>query len=86
MRKLIVLPCVAFLTAAAPANSAPQAIANQVAPSDSQQAVSVSGGGNASQAEEKKICKQLETSGSRLPRRACLTEKEWKQLRDEMEQ
>jgi len=32
---------------------------------------------------EKKICKQLDLSGSRLPRKACLTAKEWKQVEDE---
>jgi hypothetical protein len=35
-------------------------------------------------AEEKKICKQLDMSGSRLPHRACLTAKEWKQIQDDM--
>ena len=66
MGKLILLPCVALLTAAAPATSAP-AVTNQVAQSDAQQAVSLSGGRTAQQpAEEKKICKQLPTTGSRL--------------------
>jgi len=31
-------------------------------------------------AGEKKICKQLPSSSSRLPQRVCLTEKEWKQV------
>jgi hypothetical protein len=35
-------------------------------------------------AGEKKICKQLDMSGSRLPHRACLTAKEWKQIQDDM--
>jgi hypothetical protein len=83
MRKLILLPCVALLTAAAPANSAPQ-VATQIAPSDAQKAVTLSGNGkDAAAAQEKKICKQLPTSGSRLPNRACLTAKEWKQVQDE---
>jgi hypothetical protein len=82
MRKLILLPCVALLTAAAPANSAPQ-IANQIAPSESQKAIALSGGGKSAAAEEKKICKQLPTTGSRLPKRACFTAAEWKQIDDE---
>jgi len=85
MRKLIVLPCVAFLTAAAPANSAP-AIANQVAPSDAEQAVSLSGGKTAPAVQEKRTCKLLPSSGTRLSKRACLTEKEWKQLEAEFGQ
>ena len=82
MRKLILLPCVALLTAAAPANAAPPPVASQVAaPSDSQQPVSLNGGRSVQPTtEEKKICKQLPTSGSRLPNRACLTAKEWKQV------
>ena len=31
-------------------------------------------------AAEKKICRQLPSSSSRLPQRVCLTEKEWKQV------
>lgn len=31
-------------------------------------------------AEDKKICKQLPSSSSRLPQRVCLTEKQWKQV------
>jgi hypothetical protein len=34
-------------------------------------------------AGEKKICKQLPSSSSRLPQRVCLTEKEWKQVDDD---
>ena len=79
MGKLILLPCAALL-AAAPATSAPPAVANQIAPSEAQQAVTLSGGGKAAQSAEKKICKNLPSSYSRLPNRACLTEREWKQL------
>ena len=87
MRKLILLPCVALLTAAAPAASEPAPLANQIAPSEAQQAVALSGGRDVqAPAAEKKICKQLESTGSRLPRRACLTAREWKQLQDQMEQ
>ena len=31
-------------------------------------------------AGERKICKQLPSSSSRLPQRVCLTEKQWKQV------
>jgi hypothetical protein len=33
--------------------------------------------------EEKKICKQLASSYSRMTKRTCLTEKEWKQVEQE---
>lgn len=84
MRKLILLPCVALLTAAAPASAQPQ-VAQQIAPSDAQKAVALSSGDKQTVApEEKKICKQLPTSGSRLPNRACLTAKEWKQVEEDL--
>ena len=82
MRKLIL--CVALLTAAAPAYSEPQ-VAQQIAPSDAQKAVALSGGEKQAAApQEKKICKQLPTTGSRLPNRACLTEKQWKQVEEDL--
>jgi hypothetical protein len=31
---------------------------------------------------EKKICKRLETSGTRMTERACLTKAEWKKIED----
>jgi len=87
MTKLIVLPCVVLLTAAAPSASSPQGTSKQIAPSDTQQSANSSGGANVSEAapQEKKICKQLPTSGSRLPNRACLTEREWKQVEQDLE-
>lgn len=87
MKKLILLPCLTLLVAAAPAASAPAPLASEIAPSDAQQAVSLSAGGKKVQATgEKKICRQLETTGSRLPRRACLTEREWRKLQSELDQ
>lgn len=84
MRMLILLPCIALLTAAAPGFAEPQ-VAQQIAPSDAQKAVALSGGEKSAAAtEEKKICKQLPTSGSRLPNRACLTEKQWKQVEEDL--
>lgn len=37
------------------------------------------------QAQEKKICKQLPSSYSRMTKRTCLTEKEWKQVEQQSE-
>jgi hypothetical protein len=87
MSKLIVLPCVVLLIAAAPSTSAQQGTSKQIAPSDTQQGANSSGGASLSEAQpqEKKICRQLPTSGSRLPNRACLTERQWKQVEEDME-
>jgi len=41
--------------------------------------------GKAVAAAEKKICKQLPSSNSRLPNRVCLTAKEWKQVETEVD-
>jgi hypothetical protein len=84
MHKLAVLPCVTLLAAAATATSAPQVPANQIAPSDPQQAANLSGGKATEAVQDKKICKQLPSSTSRLPNRVCLTEKEWKQVEEDM--
>jgi len=85
MYKLILLPCFALLAATAPAQSAPTAVAGQIAQSDAQKAVDLSGGKQAGAPEEKKICKQLPSTGSRLPNKACLTAKEWKQVEQDLE-
>jgi hypothetical protein len=37
-------------------------------------------------APEKKICKQLPSSYSRMTKRTCLTEKEWKQVEAEAQE
>ena len=88
MRSFMFLPCFALLAAAAPAATNPPPVTSQVAPStDVQAATSAAGGGAAAKAvasQDKKICKQLPTSGSRLPNRACLTAKEWKQVEDDL--
>lgn len=88
MRKSYLLPCAFLLAAAAPAQAAPNAVVKQVAPSEVQQSVTLSGGSAAQPAQpvqEKKICKQLPTTGSRLPNKACLTEREWKQVEDDLQ-
>jgi hypothetical protein len=81
------LPCVALLVAAAPGSSNPPPVASQVSPSNDLQATTPTGGGAGAKAvaqDDKKICKQLPTSGSRLPNRACLTAKQWKQVEDDL--
>lgn len=81
MRKLILFPCVALLTAAAPANATPPPVASQAAPSDTQQPVALNGGGRTAQpADDKKICKYLPSSYTRMTQRACLTKEQWKQV------
>jgi len=68
MRKLITASCIAFLTAAAvPATAAQTPNQDKAAKAN----------------VEKKICKQLPSTGSRLPNKACLTAKEWKQVEEE---
>jgi hypothetical protein len=88
MRALMFLPCVALLVAAAPGSSNPPPVASQVAPSTELQATTPpSGGGAPNRAVatgDKKICRQLPSSSSRLPNRACLTEREWKQVEDDL--
>jgi len=88
MRSFMLLPCFALLIAAAPASSNPPPVSSQVSPGTELQAVAPpTGGGAGSKAvaqEDKKICKQLETTGSRLPRRACLTANEWKQVEEDL--
>jgi len=84
MRKLILLPCVALLTAAAPSTAAPPAVSNQVAPSDSQ--VAVGGGAKADpRAPDKKICKELPSSFTRMTEKVCLTKDQWKRVEEEVE-
>ena len=84
MRKFILLPTVALLTAAAPANSAPPQVASQAAaPTDSQQPITLNGGKAAPQAGEQKVCKYLPSSYTRMTKRTCLTKEEWKQVERE---
>jgi hypothetical protein len=83
MRSLKLLTCVSLLAAGAAANAAPP-IANQVAPSDTGQALNLSVGGKAAIVADKKICRQLPSSSSRLPNRVCLTDRQWRQVEDDM--
>jgi hypothetical protein len=87
MRTYMLFPCFALLVAAAPASSNPPPVASQVSPGTELQAVAPpAGGGKLKQVADpdKKICKQLATTGSRLPRRACLTANEWKQVEEDL--
>ena len=87
MRIFMLLPSAFVLLAAAPAPSGRPPVASQIAPQDDQQALSPpTGGGLAakSQADEKKICRQLPSSTSRLRNRACLTAKEWQMVEDDL--
>ena len=74
-----------FLTALVAASLvATPAAATATEPSANQPAAAAAPAAkNAASTEEKKICKQLDLSGSRLPRRACLTAKEWKQVEED---
>ena len=69
MRKLVTLSCIAFFTAAAVPTHAAQTPAQDKA---------------AKANVEKKVCKQLPSTGSRLPNKACLTAKQWKQVEEDV--
>lgn len=89
MGKLIFLPCAALLAAAVAAQATPRPapLVSNIAPSEAQKSATAPGGGKlVSAPDEKKICKQLPSTGSRLPSRACLTEREWRQLEAQLEQ
>jgi hypothetical protein len=67
--------------AAAPANAPGQALA-QASTNMVQAAPDAAG---PARTEEAKICKQLPTSYTRLPNRACLTKQQWEQLNKQLE-
>ena len=87
MGKLIFLPAIALLTAAAPQMSVASSLATEIAPSNAEQPIGLSGGSGKSvkAPDDKKICRKLETTGSRLPRQACLTAREWEQVQSELD-
>ena len=85
MYKLVLMTTVALATMAA----APAPV-SQASVAAAQPAMAAPQGGDApaiAQAapEEKKICKLLPSSGTRMSKRACLTDKEWKQVEAEVE-
>lgn len=69
--------------------AAPLPVAAQIAtPKDSNVAkvvASEDSSGQSGAVAEKKVCKQLPSSSSRLPKRVCLTAKEWKQVEAEVD-
>jgi hypothetical protein len=86
MRRTLLGCSVLMMTiAAAPAQAAPRPGSNHSAPAVGAQVVSNSGetispvaGGQST--FEKKICKQLPSSYSRMTKRACLTAGQWAQV------
>lgn len=71
---LIAAASISFLTTAAIAQSGTNtassaAVANQVAPA---------------QSAEKKICKRLDRTGSRMTEKVCLTKEDWEKVRQEV--
>ena len=83
MSKLIL--CVALLTAAAPAVAAPP-IANQVASAEPGREIELGGGAKAVAPQvEKKLCKNLPSSYTRMTERVCLTRQQWEQVQREVE-
>jgi hypothetical protein len=86
MKKLFLITTIALATmAAAPAPSKETAAAQQGMTAAQQ----VSDGGTTTPpgaaAPEKKICKLLPSTGTRMSKSACLTAKEWKQVQAEVE-
>ena len=75
---LIVSAALAFSTAVSAQVATPQGAGKSATAQDA------SGKASTSAVEEKKICKQLPSSSSRLPQRACLTRKQWKQVEEEV--
>jgi hypothetical protein len=64
--------------------TAPLATAAQATTTDSAATNSVTADSpKAPAAAEKKICKQLPSSSSRLPKRACFTKEQWRQIEEE---
>ena len=82
-----IVACCALVVASAAVASSPNgkemasAVGNTVA-SDAQPIAPVAGGKTQAVAE-KKICRQLPSSYSRMTQRVCLTAKEWKQVEND---
>jgi hypothetical protein len=86
MKKFLLITTIAFATiAAAPAGSKGTAMASAQTDASAQQASDVGPAANTAATGEKKICKQLPSSYSRMTKRACLTDKEWKQVEADVE-
>ena len=87
MKKFLLITTIAFATiAAAPANSKERAMAEAKSDVSAQQASDVGPAPKTAAAgEEKKICKLLPSTGTRISQSACLTAKEWKRLESDLE-
>ena len=82
-----IVACCALMVASAAVASSPNgkemasAVGNSVA-ADAQ-AVTPMAGGKTQSVAEKKICRQLPSSYSRMTKRVCLTAKEWEQVEND---
>ena len=87
MRKFLLITTIAFATmAAAPVSSKGTVVAATETDGPVQQANdSGTATPTAAAPEDKKICKQLPSSGTRFTKKACLTAKEWKQVEANVE-
>lgn len=82
MRKSCFAFCVLML-AATPASANPSPVGNQVVSNDAGSLAPVAGG-RAPTVSEKKVCKRLPSSSSRMTKRVCLTADEWRQVEEEI--
>jgi len=86
MQKLVLVTTIALATMAAAPAPSKQTAAAQPGMTAAQQ---VSDGGTTTppgaSTTEKKICKLLPTTGTRMSKSACLTAKEWKQVEADVE-
>lgn len=83
MLKLILLPALTMLIAAAPSPLSAQPASNQVVSgdrADAQPVAPVAGGGETTITPESKICRRLEQSYSRQTQKVCLTRDQWKKV------
>lgn len=87
MKKFLLITTIAFATiAAAPVDSKGTALASADTNASAQQATDIGPASKApAAAEDKKICKLLPSSGTRFQKKACLTEKEWQQVKADVE-
>ena len=84
MKTILYGLCIATLMAAAPAPASTSADGARAA-SSSAATSAVVADKEKGKAADAKICKQLPSTGSRLPQRACLTAKEWAQVEADSE-
>ena len=86
MKRFLLITTIAFATiAAAPVDSRGTALSSADTNASNQQASDIGPASKAAAPEEKKICKALQSSGTRFTKKACLTEKEWKQVEADVE-